>query len=52
LPQLIKNIAKAEKEVLSERREMALRLILEHGQKHWTDTVKNNRRVYQTDLDF
>jgi 8-hydroxy-5-deazaflavin:NADPH oxidoreductase len=51
LPQLQKNIAKAKKELLPERRETALRFILEQGQKGWIDTVKNNRIVYQTDLE-
>jgi predicted dinucleotide-binding enzyme len=52
LTQLKKNIAKAQKELLPERREIALRFILEQDQKQWIDTVKNNRIVYQTDLDF
>jgi predicted dinucleotide-binding enzyme len=52
LTQLKKNIAKAKKEVLPARREIALRFILEQGQKPWIDTVKNNREVYQTDLAF
>jgi 8-hydroxy-5-deazaflavin:NADPH oxidoreductase len=51
LIQLKRNITKAQKEVLPERREAALRFILEKGQKEWTDTVKNNRITYQTDLD-
>jgi 8-hydroxy-5-deazaflavin:NADPH oxidoreductase len=51
LPQLKKNIAKAKKELLPERREMALRFIIEQNQQSWIDTVNNNRKVYQTDLE-
>jgi len=49
LAQLKKNITKAKKEVLAERREIALKFILKQNQ-HWMDTVKNNRIVYETDL--
>src|SRR5215213_1063471 len=49
LAQLKKNITKAKKEVLAERREIALKFILKQNQ-HWMDTVKNNRVVYETDL--
>src|SRR5829696_1729981 len=52
LSQLKKNITKAKKELLPERREFALKFILEQNQKQWMDTVKNNRIVYQTDLDL
>jgi len=52
LTQLKKNIAKAKKELLPERRDIALRFILEQNQKPWIDTVNNNRIIYETDLDF
>jgi predicted dinucleotide-binding enzyme len=55
LTQLKKSITKAKRELLPERRDMALNFILKQnpGQsmQWWTECVKNNRTIYETDLD-
>ncbi len=52
LPQLKKSIEKARKEVLPERREIGLKFIMSHDPEMWPDNVKNNRIIYESDLDI
>jgi len=51
LPQLKNSIAKARKELLSQRRELGLKFILSHDPELWMDIVKYNRIIYESDLD-
>ena len=55
LSQLKFNINKAQKNNLSERRDLALQFILERGPERWLDwwkdCVANNRVVYETELN-
>ncbi|MBI1939241.1 MAG: NAD(P)-binding domain-containing protein [Ignavibacteriales bacterium] len=55
LSQLRRNIQKAQKEFLPERRELALQFILKQNPalwlEWWRDCVTNNRIVYETDLN-
>lgn len=55
LSQLKRNIQKAQKELLPERRELALQFILKQDASlwldWWKDCVINNRIVYETDLN-
>lgn len=55
LSQLKRNIQKAQKELLPERRELALQFILKQNPSlwldWWKDCVANNRIVYETDLN-
>jgi predicted dinucleotide-binding enzyme len=52
--QLKKNLPAAKRELLSQRRELALQFILKQNPELWmewrTDCVTNNRNVYETDL--
>ncbi|UGU16141.1 NAD(P)-binding domain-containing protein [Sinomicrobium kalidii] len=54
LTRLKRNLREVPKEVLPERRELALQFILEQNPSNWLDwrkdCVENNRMVYQTDL--
>jgi hypothetical protein len=52
LPQLKRSIAKARKELLSERRELGLKYILKHDPALWMDNVKHNREIYESDLNI
>ena len=52
LPQLIKSIEKARKELLPQRRELGLKYILDHDREQWMDNVKYNRIIYESDLDI
>jgi predicted dinucleotide-binding enzyme len=51
LTQLKKSIKKARKELLPERRELGLKFILNHDPELWMDSVKHNRKIYESDLD-
>jgi len=51
LPQLKNSIAKARKELLSQRRELGLKFILSHDPELWMDIVEYNRVIYESDLD-
>ena len=51
LEQLKKSITKAKRELLPERREIALKFNLNLKPEQWRDSVKNNRIVYETGLD-
>jgi len=51
LTQLKKSIEKARKELLPERRELGLKFILKHDPELWRDSVKHNRKIYESDLD-
>lgn len=55
LSQLKRNVPKAEKQLLSQRREQALQFILQQDPARWSDwtngCVSNNRIIYQTDLN-
>lgn len=55
LPQLKKSIAKANKELLSERRELGLAYIMQHDpaqwMQWWKDFAIHNRKIYESDLD-
>jgi len=55
LTQLKNSIPKAKKELLPERREIALKFILkqkpENWMKWWPDCVKHNRIIFETELD-
>lgn len=55
LNQLKKSIIKAQKEVLSERRELGLVFIMKHNPElwmdWWPDFAKYNRIIYESDLD-
>lgn len=51
LLQLSNSIETARKELLPERREIGLQLILKHGPEQWKDNVKRNRIIYETVLD-
>jgi 8-hydroxy-5-deazaflavin:NADPH oxidoreductase len=50
LSQLKKSITKAKKELLPERRELGLKYILKHDPSLWTDNVKYNRQIYESDV--
>lgn len=54
LLQLQRNVAKVQRDVLAQRRELALQYILKQQPSQWLkwrkDGVMNNRMVYQTDL--
>jgi len=52
LPQLMKSIVKARKELLPERRELGLKFILKHDPALWMDNVQHNREIYESDLDI
>lgn len=51
LSQLRKSIGKAKRELLPERRELGLTFILKNDPALWTDRVKLNRKIYESDLD-
>jgi predicted dinucleotide-binding enzyme len=55
LSQLKRNVQTAKRELLHERRELALQFILKQNPELWLDwrneCVANNRRVYETDLN-
>jgi 8-hydroxy-5-deazaflavin:NADPH oxidoreductase len=51
LGQLMRSISKARKELLSERRELGLKHIMELGAERWRDLVQMNRKIYESDLD-
>jgi len=51
LTQLKKSIEKARKELLPERRELGLKFILKYDPELWRDSVKHNRKIYESDLD-
>ena len=55
LKQLKKSLAKARREVLSERRELGLTFILKHDpalwMHWWNDFAKHFREIYESDLD-
>ena len=50
LSQLKQSITKANKELLPERRELGLKYILKHDASLWTDIVKHNREIYESDV--
>lgn len=50
LSQLKISIARAQKKLLSERRELGLKYILNHDPEQWVDNVKHNRIIYESDL--
>jgi len=50
LTQLKKSIEKARKELLPQRRELGLKFIMTHDPELWTDNVKHNREIYESDL--
>ena len=52
LPQLKRSIEKAKRELLHQRRELGLKYILNHDREQWTDNVKYNRIIYESDLDI
>jgi hypothetical protein len=56
LTQLKNNLTKAKKELLPERRDIALNFILKQRPEQWmewrTECVKNNRKIFETDLDI
>lgn len=51
LRQLKKSIVKASKELLPERRELGLKQIMSLGPEQWTELVRRNRKIYESDLD-
>jgi 8-hydroxy-5-deazaflavin:NADPH oxidoreductase len=51
LPQLIKSVKTARKELLAERRELGLQYLLSHDPSAWRETVNNNRKIYESVLE-
>jgi len=51
LAQLKKSIESARKELLPGRRELGLKYIMTHDPELWTDNVKHNREIYESNLD-